>query len=150
MTICRCWSLFLSYHATFPSPIDTRSTIEHLRRNEEALVTFSARILHSNEQAMSQQSDQVTRAQVPMTLPWNCGNSGALLSDGMVKIWQHITTMPDIGKKLGDFLNGLPGSATVIVAGHSLGAASASMIALWVQQTWQAGRHCLKRKRAQK
>ena len=70
------------------------------------------------------------------TLPWDCGNSSAQISMGMVEIWKHITSMPDIGEKLGDFLGNLDGSPNVFVTGHSQGGATASMIALWVQQSF--------------
>jgi len=67
-------------------------------------------------------------------LPWSCGSSGAKISDGMVKAWKHITTMPDLGTKLPDVLKGLPAGASLVVTGHSQGGAVASVMATWAQQ----------------
>lgn len=70
-------------------------------------------------------------------MPWPCSVPSAQISDGMVKVFEHLTTMPDFGaKKLQEYLNTIPSGSRLWVVGHSQAGASGSMMALWAAETF--------------
>lgn len=72
---------------------------------------------------------------LPFTTP---GFSGAQVSEGVVEVWTNIDNMvssvPGSGTgSLLSFLQGLPGSPSLLVTGHSLGGQMATVLAAWFQ-----------------
>ncbi|WP_299116380.1 lipase family protein [uncultured Winogradskyella sp.] len=69
-------------------------------------------------------------------LPWNMGEN--MISDGMSDAWTHINNMVDskTGQNLYQFISHFASNTTVYVTGHSQGGCLASVVALWLAQTF--------------
>jgi len=71
------------------------------------------------------------------SLSWNT-KSNKMISDGMYDAWNHIYGMidPETGRSLSDFIKILTSDSIVFVTGHSQGACLASVVSLWLSQTY--------------
>lgn len=71
------------------------------------------------------------------SLPWNT-RSDKMISDGMFDAWIHVNDMidPETGRSLSEFIKALSSGSTVYVTGHSQGACLASVVSLWLTQTY--------------
>ena len=71
------------------------------------------------------------------SLPWDIGGA-KMISDGMADGWNHLNAMVDPKTKLNlyQFINSLGLGIKIYVTGHSQGACLASVVAVWLLQTF--------------
>ncbi len=72
-----------------------------------------------------------------VSLPWDT-RSDKMISNGISDAWSHVNDMidPKTDKSLSEFIRTLASGSTIYVTGHSQGACLASVVSLWLAQTF--------------